>query len=322
MNDNNNLNNWEKSVLEKLVFETLKEQRLKRRWQIFFRLCFFLLVFFIIFSITNMESANNKKNTNAAASSDDEHVAMIAVNGVISADSEANAKDINAALNAAFEEKTSKAILLQINSPGGSPVQSDLIFSEIMRLRKKFPDKPLYAVILDSGTSGAYYIASAAEKIYANPSSIVGSIGVIMDGFGFEELIKKIGVERRAFHAGENKAFLDSFSPINEEQKNHVQNLLNDVHKNFINAVKAGRGNKLKNPEENQIFSGLFWTGSQSINLGLIDGFGSVESVSRDVFKTENIQDYSVEESIESKFAKKLGLISKNILLKFSTEIK
>ncbi len=314
-------NNWEKTVIEKLVFETLKEQRCQRRWKIFFRLTTLLIVFLIIFSIIGFESSTSKKNT-TATSGNEPHIAMVAVNGIIAADAEANAKDINNALNSAFDDKNSKAILLQINSPGGSPVQADLIFNEMLRLRKKFPDKPLYAVISDSGTSGAYYIAAAAEKIYANPSSLVGSIGVIVDSFGAEEFIKKIGIERRAFHAGENKAFLDPFSPISEEQKIHLQNLLQQTHQTFINAVKLGRGSRLKNPEQNKLFSGLVWTGTQSKNLGLIDDFGSVETIARDVFKIENIQDYSVEEGIENKIAKKLGLISKNIILQFSNQLK
>ncbi len=288
--------NWERKTLEKLAFAALDEQRAKRRWGVFFKLLGFAYLAFILFAFVEWEGSE------AVA---DKHVAMVSLEGVIAAKGEANAEDLVSALNSAFEAPNSQAVVLRINSPGGSPVQAGMVNDEIRRLRGKYPDKPLYAVVEDVCASGGYYVAAAADKIYVNKASVVGSIGVLMDGFGFTGTMEKLGVERRLLTAGENKGFLDPFSPQPETQKAHAQTLLADIHAQFIEVVKAGRGERLKdNPD---LFSGLMWTGAQSIQLGLADGFGSVESVARDVVKVEEVLDYSVKENIAERFAKRLG---------------
>ena len=230
---------------------------------------------------------------------------MVSLNGVIQSKGEANAEKMMAALQSAFEEKNSVGVVLRINSPGGSPVQAGMINDEIRRLRAKYPDKPLYAVVEDMCASGGYYVAVAADKIYVNKSSIVGSIGVLMDGFGFTGAMDKVGVERRLLTAGANKGFLDPFSPQAETHKTHAQSMLNDIHQQFIDVVKTGRGNRLK--ETPDMFSGLMWTGVQSVQLGLADEFGSVDSVARDVIKAEKVLDYSLKDNIAERFAKRLG---------------
>jgi protease-4 len=233
------------------------------------------------------------------------HTAMINLDGVIQAKGEANAEKLMAALQSAFEEKNSAGIVLRINSPGGSPVQAGMINDEIRRLRAKYPEKPLYAVVEDMCASGGYYVAVAADKIYVNKASIVGSIGVLMDGFGFTGTMDKLGVERRLLTAGANKGFLDPFSPQAETHKGHAQSMLNDIHQQFIDVVKAGRGSRLK--ETPEMFSGLMWTGMQSIQLGLADEIGSIDTVARDVIKAEKILDYSLKDNIAERFAKRLG---------------
>jgi protease-4 len=230
---------------------------------------------------------------------------MISLDGVIQAKGEANAEKLMAALQSAFEEKNSVGIVLRINSPGGSPVQAGMINDEIRRLRAKYPEKPLYAVVEDMCASGGYYVAVAADKIYVNKASIVGSIGVLMDGFGFTGTMDKVGVERRLLTAGANKGFLDPFSPQAETHKEHAQSMLNDIHQQFIDVVKAGRGSRLK--ETPEMFSGLMWTGVQSIQLGLADEIGSIDTVARDVIKAEKVLDYSLKDNIAERFAKRLG---------------
>jgi protease-4 len=230
---------------------------------------------------------------------------MVNLNGVIEAKGEASAENLVTALNAAFEEKNVAGVILRINSPGGSPVQAGIVNDEIRRLRGKHPDKPLYAVVEDMCASGGYYVAAAADNIYVNKASIVGSIGVLMDGFGFTGTMDKAGVERRLLTAGENKGFLDPFSPQAPQHKAHAQLLLDDIHKQFIDVVKTGRGKRLK--ETPEMFSGLMWTGAQSIQLGLADDYGSVDSVARDVIKADKVLDYSVQDNIAERFAKRLG---------------
>lgn len=287
---------WERKTLEKLAFSVLEEQKARRRWGIFFKFLGFayLLVVLVVFV-----------DWGAGTEHQERHTALINLEGVIQAKGEANGENVVAALNSAFEEKNAAGIILRINSPGGSPVQSGIISDEIHRLRGKHPDKPLYVVVEDICASGGYYVAAAADKIYVNKASIVGSIGVLMDGFGFTGVMDKFGVERRLLTAGENKGFLDPFSPQVSEHKEHAQLLLNDIHRQFIDAVKAGRGQRLKDSPE--MFSGLMWTGAQSIQLGLADDFGSVESVARDVIKAETVLDYSVKDNIAERFAKRLG---------------
>lgn len=286
---------WERKTLEKLAFATLSEQRARRRWGIFFKLLGFGYLAFILFALIEWDSSKVA----------DRHVAMVELRGVIAAKGEASADSLVSALNSAFDAPNSQAVVLRINSPGGSPVQAGIVNDEIRRLRAKYPDKPLYAVVEDVCASGGYYVAAAADQIYVDKASVVGSIGVLMDGFGFTGTMEKLGVERRLLTAGENKGFLDPFSPQDETQRAHARTLLADIHAQFIDVVKKGRGERLKdNPE---IFSGLMWTGAQSIQLGLADGFGTVESVARDVVKVEDVLDYSVKENLAERFAKRLG---------------
>ncbi|WP_374276556.1 S49 family peptidase [Azonexus sp.] len=289
-------NDWERKTLERLAFAALEEQKARRRWGIFFRILGFAYLLVALFVVVDWGSETSHQ---------ERHTALINLHGVIEAKGEANAEDLVAALNAAFEEKHVAGVILRINSPGGSPVQSSLINDEIRRLREKHPDKPLYAVVEDMCASGGYFVAVAADRIYVNRASVVGSIGVLMSGFGFTGTMDKLGVERRLLTAGENKGFLDAFSPQVPRQTAHAQALLDDIHKQFIDVVRAGRGKRLK--ETPEMFSGLMWTGQKSVELGLADDFGSVDTVARDVIKAEKILDYSVKENIAERFAKRLG---------------
>lgn len=292
----NNDANWERKTLEKLVFAALDEQRARRRWGIAFKIFGFGYLLAVLLAVVDWGASTEHQ---------ERHTAMVSLIGVIEAKGDASAENLVAALNSAFEEKNAAGVILRINSPGGSPVQAGIVNDEIRRLRTKFPDKPLYAVVEDMCASGGYYVAAAADSIYVNKASIVGSIGVLMDGFGFTGTMDKFGVERRLLTAGENKGFLDPFSPQAPQQKAHAQLLLDDIHKQFIDVVKTGRGKRLK--ETPDMFSGLMWTGAQSIQLGLADGYGSVDSVARDVIKAEKIFDYSVKDNIAERFAKRLG---------------
>jgi len=292
----NNDSAWERKTLEKLVFAALDEQRTRRRWGIAFKSLGFAYLLVVLVAVVDWGSG---------AEHQERHTALVNLNGVIEAKGESNAENLVAALNSAFEEKNVAGVILRINSPGGSPVQAGIINDEIRRLRGKYPDKLLYAVVEDMCASGGYYVAAAADQIYVNKASIVGSIGVLMDGFGFTGTMDKVGVERRLLTAGENKGFLDPFSPQAPQHKAHAQTLLNDIHQQFIDVVKAGRGQRLK--ETPEMFSGLMWTGAQSVQLGLADGFGSVDSVARDVIKAEKVLDYSVKDNIAERFAKRLG---------------
>lgn len=291
--------NWERETLEKLVFATVKEQRAARRWSIFFRLLFLGLAFFALwayfdfnFSGSDMESLGK-------------HTALIEIKGDIDAEGSGSADSVIPSLNKAFSDAGSVAIVLRINSPGGSPVQAGMIVDEILRLRKGYPNKPLYVVVDEICASGGYYIAAAADKIYVNKASIVGSVGVLMDGFGFTGTMEKLGVERRLLTAGENKGFLDPFSPQSDKQKAHAQAMLNEIHQQFIAVVRAGRGKRLK--ETPEMFSGLFWTGATAINMGLADGYGTVDSVAREVVKVEDIVDYTAHEGLPERVLKKFG---------------
>ena len=292
----NNSPEWERRTLEKLAFAALNEQKSSRRWGIFFKSLGFIYLLVVLFAVVDW---------GADTEHHERHTAMISLDGVIQAKGEANAEKLMAALQSAFEEKNSAGVVLRINSPGGSPVQAGMINDEIRRLRAKYPEKPLYAVVEDMCASGGYYVAVAADKIYVNKASIVGSIGVLMDGFGFTGAMDKVGVERRLLTAGANKGFLDPFSPQAETHKGHAQSMLNDIHQQFIDVVKAGSGTRHKEPPE--MFSGLMWTGAQSIQLGLADEFGSIDTVARDVIKAEKVLDYSLKDNIAERFAKRLG---------------
>jgi protease-4 len=291
--------NWERKVLERIALEAIAEQRRRRRWGIFFKLLGFIYLGLFLALFIDW-GASAKKVADGAR-----HTALVELNGVIQSEGQASAEHIITALQSAFEDKGTKGVILRINSPGGSPVQSGIINDEIRRLRQKHPNTPIYAVIEDICASGGYYVAVAADQIFVDKASIVGSIGVLMDGFGFTGTMEKLGVERRLLTAGENKGFLDPFSPQEPAHKQHAQLLLNDVHKQFIDVVRKGRGKRLK--ESPELFSGLMWTGARSIELGLADALGSVEYVAREIIKAEEIRDYTVKPSLTERFARQFG---------------
>ena len=287
---------WERNALEKLAFAALAEQRSARRWKIFFRLSW-LLLFVVVAWVALARSQSGVDKVSA-------HTAVVEIKGEISSGSSASAEYVVAAMRRAFEDEGSQAVVLLINSPGGSPVQAGIINDEIRRLKAKHK-KPIYSVVEESCASAAYYIAAATDEIYVDKASIVGSIGVLMDGFGFTGLMEKLGVERRLMTAGENKGFLDPFSPQTERQRAYAQTMLNEVHQQFIGIVKAGRGTRLKDSPE--LFSGLFWTGTQAIELGLADKLGSLDYVAREVVKAEDIVDYTRRENVAERLAKQFG---------------
>lgn len=302
----NDPQNWERTTLEKLAFGALEEQKRSRRWSILFKTLTLLYLFLLLFLAL--------KWIGPGSSAAKAHTALIEIRGVIGSEDAVSADDTIASLQSAFEDKNTKGVILRINSPGGSPVQAGIINDEIQRLRKLYPKIPVHAVVEDLCASGGYYIAVAADRIYVDKASIVGSIGVIMDGFGFTGTMQKLGVERRVMTAGENKAILDPFSPVNPRHQVHAQSMLNEVHQQFIRVVKTGRGSRLK--EKPEIFSGLFWSGEKSIELGLADGLGSVNSVARDVIKEENVVDFTVVENFADRFAKRLGASLSGTLVK------
>ena len=293
-----NESGWERKVLEKVALEGINEQRRTRRWGIFFKLLAFTYLF-IVLAVALEWGVGDKHGEGKT------HTALINLVGVIQAKGDANAEDINSALQAAFDDKGTAGVAMRINSPGGSPVQAGMINDEIRRLRAKHADIPFYVVVEDVCASGGYYVAAAADKIYVDKASIVGSIGVLMDGFGFTGSMEKLGVERRLLTAGENKGFLDPFSPQNDKHKEFAKTMLGEIHQQFIDVVKKGRGQRLK--ETPEMFTGLMWSGAKSIELGLTDAYGSVESIARDVIKAEEIRDYTVKQNFAEKFAKQLG---------------
>lgn len=294
--------NWERQVLEKLVLTTLKEQRKSRNWSIFFKFVGFTWLFLILVVIFGARSGDAKESGSGKTGP---HTAMVELTGVISAGDNANADAINEGLDNAFKDKNTKGVILRINSPGGSPVQAGQINDEIKRQRKLHPDVPLYVVVDDICASGGYYVAVAADKIFVDKASLVGSIGVLMDGFGFTGAMEKLGVERRLLTAGANKGFLDPFSPQSATQVEYAKQMLSEVHRQFIDVVRAGRGKRLK--ETPDMFSGLVWSGEKSIALGLADGYGNADSVARDVIKAEEIVDFTPREGWAQKFARSIG---------------
>ncbi|BCQ51967.1 S49 family peptidase [Burkholderia gladioli] len=289
--------NWERAALERIAMAAIVEQRAARRWRITFRFLWLIVFVVLVFAIFDF-SGDGKLSSSR-------HTALVTIDGEIAAGTNANAEDINSALDDAFEDSGTVGVVLRINSPGGSPVQAGIVYDEIRRLRKKYPSKPLYVVVSDMCASGGYYIASAADKIYVNQASIVGSIGVLMDGFGFTGLMDKLGVQRRLHTSGENKGFFDPFSPETPKMDEHAQAMLDEIHAQFIQAVKDGRGKRLH--ESPEIFSGLFWTGAKSVELGLADGFGTTDTVARDVLKAPDIVDYTVKESLSNRVARRFG---------------
>ena len=292
-------NNWERGVLEKLAMSAIQEQRRARHWGIFFKVLTFGYLFVVLFLFMGWIGGKTEATLGG------KHTALVEMVGVISSDSAASAENIMGSLQDAFKDKKTQGVILRINSPGGSPVQSGYINDEIRRLRAQYPKVPLYVVVEDICASGGYYVAAAADKIFVNKASLVGSIGVLMDGFGFTGTMAKLGVERRLVTAGENKGFLDPFSPINAGQQEHAKKMLAEIHQQFIDVVKQGRGKRLK--ESPDTFSGLIWTGQKSIELGLADAMGSVESVARDVIQAEDIIDFTTREGIAERLAKRFG---------------
>lgn len=297
--------NWERKVIEKLARSALDEQRKSRNWGIFFKTLTFIYLFALLFIAFGWLGG---RETPAG-----DHTALIDLNGIIAADTHANADVITQGLQDAFENKGTKGVILRINSPGGSPVQAGTINTEIQRLRQKYPKIPLYAVVEDICASGGYYVAVAADQIYVDRASIVGSIGVLMDGFGFTGTMEKLGVERRLLTAGENKGFLDPFSPMNPAQREYAKKMLGEIHQQFIEIVRKGRGKRLK--EGPDTYSGLVWTGQRSIELGLADALGSVNYVARDVIKAEKIVDFTPRENLAERFAKRFGAAMGNALM-------
>jgi protease IV len=295
---NENSGQWERELVTKLATAALKEQRRARLWGIFFKLLTFAYLTLILIMAVDWKGR-------ADVTGGKKHTAMVEVSGLIAPGTDASAEKVTTALQAAFKDKNTQGVVLRINSPGGSPVQAQTIYEEMRRLRKKYPDIPLYAVVEDICASGGYFIAVGADRIYVSKSSIVGSIGVLMNGFGFTGLMEKLGIERRLITAGENKGMLDPFSPLDEKDKLHVKTLIDDIHQQFIGVVREGRGKRLK--ETPEIFSGLIWTGQKSVDLGLADGFGSLEYVAREVVKAEEIVDFSQKENLAEKFARRFG---------------
>jgi protease IV len=287
---------WERATFEKLMFATLAEQRTARRWRTFTRLAWLVFFVFLVWAVMHRGTGNTDKTG--------PHTAVIEIKGEIASGADTSADAVVGAMRSAFEESSAKAVVLLINSPGGSPVQAGIIYDEIKRMKAKY-NKPIYAVVEESCASAAYYIAAATDRIYVDKASIVGSIGVLMDGFGFTGLMDKLGIERRLMTAGENKGFLDPFSPQTEKQRVFAQSMLDQVHRQFIGAVKSGRGKRLK--ETPELFSGLFWTGQQSIDLGLADQLGNLDYVAREVVKAEDLVDYTRRENVAERLAKKFG---------------
>ncbi len=290
-------NAWEKSTIEKVLLETIKEQRRSRRWRVFFRLMWLVIIGIVLFSIFDGKSK--------IATEKGKHVAIINLNGVISDENKTYDTIIDGVTDA-LEDKNTVGVIIRANSPGGSPVYSNMVYNEILRLRKRYPKKPIDVVIEEVCASGCYYIAAAADKIYANPSSIVGSIGVIYTGFGLNNLMDKIGIDNRLLISGKNKAMGYPFIPANKEQNIMQQQMLDKIHMQFINAVKDGRNGKLSNDPD--LFSGRYWIGEDAKPLGLIDGFASVDSLAREQFKTDNLVDYTPDSDTMDKIAKKLGV--------------
>ena len=312
MFDKKKTESWEQGVIEKLAFDALVEKRRNRRWGIFFKFLFFLylVVLLALWFPDKFDSSELGKL------SGDNHTALVELNGVIAHKESASADNVVTGLRNAFEDKKTKGVVLRINSPGGSPVQSSYINKEITRLREKYPEIPVYAVVSDVCASGGYYVAAAADKIYVNESSIVGSIGVRMGSFGFVEAMEELGVERRVMTAGEYKAIGDPFSPLAEDEKAYFQSLLDQLHEEFIAVVKAGRGDKLS-PDQD-LFNGLFWTGKESIELGLADEFGSAGSVARDVIGAEDLVDFTYKERSLERLFERLGAGAAQMLGKIS----
>ncbi len=298
-NQSENVNqNWERQALEHLLLENLKETRKARRWRAVFRILTLIIFIGLVLAVFDFNLPGRGMGT-------EKHTALVTIEGEISSSSLANALDINSSLTSAFENENSVGVVLRINSPGGSPVQAGMMNDEIQRLRKLYPAKPLYVVVEDICASGGYYVAVAGDQILVDKASLVGSIGVIMEGFGFTGLMDKLGVTRRMITAGSNKGMMDPFSKENPQQVEMIKTMIDEIHQQFIAVVKAGRGDRLK--ETPEMFSGRVWNGEQAIKIGLVDGYGTVETVARDIFKAPDILDYTMKENFAERVAKRFG---------------
>ena len=298
-----NQQNWERAVLEKVALKAVDEQRRSRQWSALFKLLWFTFAFLVFAAAMGWLGRPDKDGVGTLG----KHTAVVDVEGVIGSESKASAERVIKGLNRAFKDSNTQGVLLRINSPGGSPVQAGYINDEIRRLRAKYPSTPIHAVVEDLCASGGYYIAVAADRIYVDKASLVGSIGAIMGGFGFVGSMEKLGVERRAYTAGENKDFLDPFQPENPRHREHAKQMLGEIHQQFIKVVRQGRQGRLK--ETPEIFSGLVWSGEKSVELGLADAFGSAEYVAREVFKAEKLVDFTVEENPFETISKRFGVV-------------
>jgi protease IV len=304
---------WERQTLEKVALAAVVEQRRARRWGIFFKLIGFVYLFLLLFVLLGWISRTNEMTLPGR------HTALVDLRGVIAPDSRASAELIVKGLRNAFDDSNTAGVILRINSPGGSAVQAGIISDEIKRLKKAHPDVPIYTVVEDVCASGGYYVASATDKIYVNPASLVGSIGVLIDGFGFSDALHKLGVERRLITAGKHKGFLDPFSPLEPEDRAYAEQMVEQIHQQFIAAVKAGRGARLKDSPE--LFSGLVWTGATSVKLGLADGFGTTDEIARDVIKAKDIVDYTPQQSLAERLARRIGTRLASTLLGAGTGV-
>jgi len=296
---------WQEDIVNRLAFAALNEQRRSRRWNIFFKTLFLAYLFLVFFALYLPEEGGKGITVGR-------HTAVVELSGMIADNTEANADNIVASLRAAFKDENTAGVILRINSPGGSPVQAGYVYDEIVRLREKYPDVKLYAVITDMAASGGYYIAAAADEIYADKASVVGSIGVLMNSFGFVGAMDKLGIERRLYTAGEHKGMLDPFSKENPADVAHLKKMLTNIHQQFIDAVKEGRGDRLA--DDPNIFSGLFWTGEESVALGLVDGLGSSSYVAREIIKQEKMVDFTIRPDYWQRFADRIGLAMARVL--------
>ena len=294
---------WERRVITKLAQASLKEQRRARRWSIFFKFLVFAYITFILYMFAEPEISTDITK---------KHSALVELQGLIADGETASADNIVTALRSAFEDEKTRGVILRINSPGGTPVQAGYIYDEIVRLRENHPATPLYAVISDMAASGGYYVASAADEIYASNSSIVGSIGVRMDSFGVVDAMEKLGIESRTITAGEHKALLDPFAPVDEKARKHLQTMVNDIHRQFIDAVKKGRGDRLR--EFDDLFTGLIWTGKEALEFGLVDKIGSASYVAREVIGAEDIVEFTVEQDVLERLVGRFGAAAARVL--------
>lgn len=299
-----NQQHWERTVLEKVALKAVDEQRRARQWSALFKLLWFTFALLVFAAAMGWIGRPDKEGGSGTLG---KHTALVDVEGVIGVESKASAERVIKGLNRAFKDSNTQGVLVRINSPGGSPVQAGYINDEIRRLRAKYPNTPIHAVVQDLCASGGYYIAVAADRIYVDKASLVGSIGAIMGGFGFVGTLEKLGMERRAYTAGENKDFLDPFQPENPKHREHANQMLGEIHQQFIKVVRQGRQGRLK--EHPDVFSGLVWSGEKSVELGLADAFGSAEYVAREIFKAEKLVDFTVEENPFETLSKRFGVV-------------